>query len=383
MESQCGNVRFWTRPAVMAAVTLASLSLSNGTSLGEGNATTSVYVPILFNSGAPGAPALVFVSRQILGQGSIYWNVPKDQPGVGPHSRFRVAAPGQLLIRKPNGQIRMLVDGSQPTAASLNLIDVNAPDISYDGQTIVFAGLPAGNYNTGPNTNPGAWRLYTINVNGTNLRQVTYPDLNILTQKDGLSANRSLELDGSSQYNDLLWRNAWQAATINPDGTGLAMWSGALRDEAGNHIYGGAFTPSGDLIANFFPMYNLAEAGGFGGLRRYQRGAGSYTPVLGITTLTLNYVHPSSPTSFGIFTGAHATEPEVLADGRLVLSWAADVNQDYGLYQAEADGSGLALLYNRPGTSDVRARAIRARPLPPVLPSASGPAPSLLAPAPT
>ena len=41
-------------------------------------------------------------------------------------------------MREPDGQIRVLVDGSAPTPASLNLIDVNAPDVSYDGTQIVW-----------------------------------------------------------------------------------------------------------------------------------------------------------------------------------------------------------------------------------------------------
>src|SRR6185503_7534745 len=64
-------------------------------------------------------------------------------------------------------------------------------------------------------------------------------------QKDGLTTNRSNHVGGA----DNLWRNAWQAATINPDGTGLAMWAGAFRNEEKNHVYGGAFTPEGELIA--------------------------------------------------------------------------------------------------------------------------------------
>ncbi len=473
------------RLTLAAGLLLSGLGWSPSASHGAPGDTWTLYLPLVLSPG--GGDALVFVSRQIPNQGSIYWNVPNDQPGVGPHSRFRVAAPGQLVVREADGTLRILVDGSQPTSASLFLIDVNAPDVSYDGTTIVFAGLPAGAYNLGPNTNPGAWRLYAIGVDGTGLRQITQSDqsldlsqfggasgglaayddtdpvwlpsgqivfastrwpsyahysgvrttnlyvvnangsglrritserngadrplvdpltgkivyarwwrnhrfaLNDLStvadpnggfvQKDGLTTNRNVQLDGSSQYQDLLFRNAWQAATINPDGTGLELWGGAFRDEAGNHVYGGAFTPSGDLIANFFPMYNMTEAGGFGGLRRYQRGAGTYTPILGITYLTLQYVHPSNPTSYGIFQGSYASEPEVLPDGRLVLSWAADVAQDYGLYRANADGSGLTLLYDRPGTSELRARVIRSRPLPPVLPSASGPAPSALPPA--
>lgn len=482
----------WARNVVIALLAACLFSQGAGVSQAVGEAAFTVYLPTILNPVGSPPPAatipIVFVSRQIPNNGSIYWNVPKDQPGVGPHSRFRVAAPGQLLVREPDGQIRILVDGSQPNAASLNLIDVNAPDVSYDGTKIIFAGLPSGSYGTGPNNNPGAWRLYSINVAGSGLQQITQSDTNVslsqfgaaagglfgyddtdpawlpngqivfsstrwpsyghysgvrvtnlyvinpngtglrritserngadrpmvdpvtgkivyarwwrnhrfalnslstvtnpsggYSQKDGLSADRNNEIDGSSAYNDLLWRNAWQAATINPDGMGLALWAGSFRDEAGNHVYGGAFTPAGDLVANFFPMYNMTEAAGFGGLRRYQRGAGSYTALLGQTTLSINYAHPSNPTSFGIYTGAYATEPEVLPDGSLVLSWVDDVYQDYGLYRAQADGSGLTLMYDRPGTTELRARAIYARPLPPVLPGPSGPVPSLLPPAP-
>ena len=123
--------------------------------------------------GQGGGSRLVFVSRQIPNNGSIYYGAAKDMPGVGPHSRFRVAAPGKLLVRETDGSIRVLVDGAAPTAASLNLIDVNAPDVSYDGQQIVFTGLRSGSYNTGPVTNPGAWRLYRINVDGSGLQQIT------------------------------------------------------------------------------------------------------------------------------------------------------------------------------------------------------------------
>src|SRR6187402_2480255 len=49
--------------------------------------------------------ALVFVSRAIPDNGSIYWSVPKDMPGVGTHSRFRVASPGRLLVREADGAI--------------------------------------------------------------------------------------------------------------------------------------------------------------------------------------------------------------------------------------------------------------------------------------
>jgi hypothetical protein len=452
-------------------------------------APSRVYLPFARSwSDMPGYP-IVFVSRQIPDQGSIYYDPAKDMPGVGPHSRFRIAAPGRLLVWEPGGRIRTLIDGSRPSAASLNLIDVNAPDVSYDGTTILFAGLPQGNYSRDPRTNPGAWRIYRINVDGSGLRQLTFSDqpfnaaqfgpaagglsayddtdpawlpdgrvvfsstrwpsyaqysgvrtsnlyvmnadgsglhritserngadrplvdpvtgkivyarwwrnhrfaLNDMStvadprggyvQKDGLSAERNREIDGSSRYNDWLWRNAWQAATINPDGTELALWSGTLRDEEANHIYGGAFTPDGQLIANFFPMFNMTEAGGFGGLRRYTRGPGRYTPILGATALSKEYVYcPSSnDCSFGIYRTIYATEPDVLPDGRIVFSRAPDTNQDYGLYIMDPDGTNIKKIYDNPGTTELRARIVRPRPRPPVIPDRVTQAPAALPPA--
>lgn len=466
------NVRVATFARTIAAIALlialtAALTPAHSATMGD----YVVHLPLVTTQ--PGAteqmlPAVVFVSRQIMSRGSIYWNVPKGLAGVGPYSRFAVAAPGKLMVREPDGRLRVLVDGSQPaTSAPFQLIDVNAPDVSYDGRTIVFAGLPQGRHPDGPVTNPGAWRIYTINVDGSGLRQITsaetaldlsrfggaagglaayddtdpvwLPDGRIVfsstrwrayahysgvrasnlfvvnadgsqlhritserngadrplidprtgkivyarwwrnhrfpvnslatipdpaggyIQRDGLTADRNNPVGGETMF-----RNAWQAATINPDGTGLAMWAGSFRNEEANHIYGGAFTSEGDLIANYFPMFNMTEAAGFGGLRRYQRGAGSYTPVMGVTTLTLDYVNPTNPTSFGIFKGNYVTDPD-LAGNQMVVSWARDINQDYGLYLARADGSGLRLLYDNPGTSEVRARFIRPRPLPPVI----------------
>lgn len=416
---------------------------------------------------------IVFVSRQIMDDGSIYWDAPRDMPGVGAHSRVRPAAPGRLVIRETSGAERVLIDGAAPTEASLHLVDVNAPNVSYDGETIVFAGLPEGDHDTGPASSVGAWRIFAVEADGTGLRQLSkepealdlsqfgdaagglagaddydpvfLPDgrvcfsstrfpvygqysgvrasnlfvmdadgsrLHRITserngadrplvdpltgkivyarwwrnhrfpidsmetiledpgdpskgyaQKDGLTTDRDDPVGGPSMF-----RNAWQPATIAPDGTGLALWSGRFRDEEANHVYGGSFSEDGVLYASFFPMYNMTEAAGFGGIRRYERGAMEYTPILGVTTLTLDYVHESDPTSYGIFKGPYAGEPEVLPDGRVVLSLAADIGQDYGLYVAQADGSGLEKLHDLAGTSELRARVVAPRAVPPILP---------------
>jgi len=443
--------------------------------------TPPIYLPwISVPPALTNGKAIVFVSRQIPRMGTVYWDVPKGLPGVGPFSRFQVAAPGKLLILEGDGRIRTLIDGSKPTAASLHLIDVNAPDVAYDGKRIVFAGLPAGTYDPQPMTNPGAWRLYTINVDGTQLRQVTtssqddldlrqfgpiapafrhYDDTDPVWLPDGrivfsstrwpsfamYGAARTSNLyvvnaDGSDLHritaerngadrplvdpltgrvvysrwwrnfriaaNDMstrpaptvgyllkdglvsanesgrlgdvpggpanLNRNAWHLASVNPDGTDLKLWgigsSTFLLGEDHNFAYGGAFAPDGSFYGNFFPMKNGTEAAGFGGIRHFQPGLmGSYQTLLGVTSEVGFDPVSKNPVSYGVNKGTYAAEPALLNATRLVLSWAPNINQDYGLYVINADGSGQTLLYDLPGTTEVRARVVEARPRPPII----------------
>lgn len=466
-------------PVLLAVLLLFTLTAPQRNQA-QTNGASRLYLPQVVSAAMPD---IVFVSRQIPPNGSIYWDVPNDMPGVGTYSRFRPAAPGKLLIRKADGRIVTLIDGANPTAVSLNLIDVNAPDVAYDGKTIVFAGLPAGDYDDEPGAHPGAWRIYTIGVDGRGLRQVTrsdqrlaldqfgpaatglagyddgdpawlpdgrivfsstrwpsfaqysgvrttnlhvveadgsdlqritserngadrplvepstgrivyarwwrnhrFPSFGLTTQqhpdggyeeKDGLTANRNDHAGGEGS----MFRNGWQAASINPDGTDLRMWTGRLGQEEANHVYGGAFLPDGSLVANFFPMYNMTEAAGFGGLRLYKTGTAPYVPIIGITKATQDYVSKADPTSYGVLNGVYAAEPMPVTSNALVISWAADIKQDYGLYTVNINGTGLRKLYDLEGTSELRARPVIVRPTPPIIPpSVTRPA-SLLPPA--
>ncbi len=454
------------RPARALASAFAAATLAGLVVLGSHTVVTT----------APAVDPVVFVSRQIPPDGSIYLSAAHDMPGVGARSRFRVAAPGRLLVRDSNGSVRTLVDGRRPSPASLNLIDVNAPDVSYDGKRIVFAGLPAGDHATGPNVDPNAWRLFVINADGTGLSPLTssdqqldlsqfgpaaigleayddtdpawLPDGRIVfsstrwpsfghysgvrttnlyvvnadgsnlhritaerngadrplvdpltgkivfsrwwrnhrfalddqrtvlrdgggyVQKDGLSASRDVQMTGRPEFGDYLWRNVWNPASINPDGTELKAWGGSFLQEgdgSSNHVYGGAFSPDGAFYANFFPMFNMTEAAGFGGIRRFMPGPAGYQPIIGITGLQTTYVKNDEPKSFGIYPGPYAAEPAVMSDGALLISFARDINQDYGLYRIAADGTGLERVYDEPGTSELRARSLRPRVVPPVV----------------
>ena len=466
---------------VFGRITIFGLMILSLLATSVGNtAAQSAGAPSAAAASALGNYAVVFVSRRIPGNGSVYYPQGGSLPGVQPYSRFQVASPGKLLVREANGALRTLIDGANPTAASLNLIDVNAPDVSYDGTKILFAGLPQGTYSQSAVNSPGAWRIYMINVDGTGLKQVTFSDRNInLTQFGSVASNftkyddtdpvwlpdgrivfSSTRFPSFGQYGAALtsnlfvvnadgtnlhritaernggerpvvdpltgrivysrwWRNfrlgtnnmatmpytegyimkdgvcalkfqgaecqeagglsnlernSWHLAVINPDGTGLAQFAGRSMStfigEEVNHAYGGSFAADGSFYANFFPMMNGTEASGFGGIRRYQRGANGYTPIIGITTRNENILQfvSTSPTSYGVYVGNYAAEPAVLPDGTLLISWAANTAQDYGLYTINADGSGRTLVYDNPGTTEVRAKPIVARTVPPIIP---------------
>lgn len=424
---------------------------------------------------------LLFVSRQITPRGTVYWEKAKGMPGVGPFSRFELAAPGRLMILETNGTPRILVDGADPTPASLNLIDVSAPSVSYDGQTILFAGLPNGDYEPGYMTDPGAWRIYRINIDGSNLQQLTFSDQDdldlsqfgglapvfanyddtdpvwlpdgrivfastrwpafgqyggarttnlfvmdadgrnlhrITSERNGaerplvdpltgqviysrwwrnfrvpindLATIASQSFNGIQRQNGLMAltdstendpipggtpnvsRNAWHLGVINPDGSDLRLFTGGsgvfLLGEDANHAYGGAFAPDGTLYANYYPMKNMTEASGFGGIRRYQRGPYTYGTVIGVTGEGQYPVVRENPAAFGVNESAYASDPAVLPDGRLVFSWAADIGQDYGLYVANTDGSNMQKLLDVPGLTELRAQVVAPRAVPPVIP---------------
>lgn len=454
--------------------------------------STQINLPMVIGSVGPDEGedvfGVVFVSRQIPLNGSIYYPEGGLLPGTGSYSRFTAAPPAKLLILEPDGTLKTLIDGSASGAHSLYLIDVNAPDVSYDGRQIVFAGLPDGAYESVPHYNPGAWRIYTINVDGTGLRQITFPDRDGLDLSqfapenefekyddtdpvwlpDGRIAFSSTRWPSLAQYNDerttnlyvmdadggnlhritaerngadrplvdpltgrivyvrwwrnfrnaandmttiedplgdgyiqhlglvaeslsgdygngpdaLLGRNSWMLATINPDGTDLRQFAGVSgigSDAFSNQAYGGSFAADGALYTTFFPMHHISEAAGFGGIRRYPRGAHAYTTIIGVADDGGELVREDPP-SHRVFKGPYAAEPEVLPDGRLLISWAADTRQDYGLYTVNADGSDLTLLYDNPYTAELRARVIRSRPLPPIVPDQITAVASLLPP---
>ncbi|GAB4581469.1 MAG: hypothetical protein Fur0022_42160 [Anaerolineales bacterium] len=125
-----------------------------------------------------GLPPIVFVARAHLATED---DIFEDE--LGPAGQFGTGlpkyAPGSKLVRRDP-------DGSLYVYNTPGLVDIQAPDVNFDGTKIVFSGattLIPGTINSG-------WRLYEINVDGTGFHQLTFSDRNITIPNADLWGNQ-------------------------------------------------------------------------------------------------------------------------------------------------------------------------------------------------
>ncbi len=133
--------RFW-----LALLVLAVLVLSMGAVLG-----LSQNAP----SGGDSLPPIVFVSRTRLETLNNY--------DVGPPTEVlarEMTVGGALYLLRPNLELVAL------TGPHNGIFDVQRPMVSFDGTRVAFSGVKARN---------GMWRIFEVNIDGSDLRQVT-PD---------------------------------------------------------------------------------------------------------------------------------------------------------------------------------------------------------------
>jgi hypothetical protein len=121
------------------------------------NSAVAPINPTMQSGSSPNVP-IVFVSRDRMStlQGT-YIGPPVDI------SRRELTPGGRLMLWQPDGIITELTRDA-------GLYDVQQPDISFTGDTVVFSAVTA----------PlGQWRLWEMGLDGKNLRQLTFDDRNI------------------------------------------------------------------------------------------------------------------------------------------------------------------------------------------------------------
>jgi hypothetical protein len=124
---------------------------------------TEAANPLVYEDNG-GFPTIVFVARAHLATED---DIFEDE--TGPAGQFGTGltkyAPGSKLVRRDP-------DGSLYVYNTPGLVDVQSPDISFDGTKIVFSGATT----LIPGTTNSGWRLYEINVDGSGFHQLTYSD---------------------------------------------------------------------------------------------------------------------------------------------------------------------------------------------------------------
>lgn len=210
-----------------------------------------------------------------------------------------------------------------------------------------------------------------------------------ILRRDGVMAGPR-QGDATSVLRGLCGGQVWHLREVNPDGTGLHTVARLMNFPAEAHAYGGTFDPDGHIVTTYYPMQNMSEASGFGGIKRVPTGLATsdrnayQEELVGVGIGQIgNYLfsgghpftQPNECCSYGVFASpdGYAAYPERLPDGRYLFSWTLPASpeqvilQDYGLWVMDANGRNRQLLIDVPGRQEIEAQPLIARSLPPVI----------------
>ncbi len=226
--------------------------------------------------------------------------------------------------------------------------------------------------------------LYIIDTTGTNLFRITTernsgekPTIDPITGKivysrwwlnidrpSDLSGTGFTRIDSLALTTDI--GNVWQCNIINPDGDGLKQYGTDARNRKSLFSYRPRIMPDGKMLSLFIPHAPMLNTGGSPGIRYYTKFFSEAHKVIGVDSTTPLYVQ--SPPSFGTMQPPYATDPTPLPDGRILFSYATTVlEQDYGLYICDINGSGLTPVLDLSGTLELNAELLIPRKTPPIV----------------
>ncbi len=158
--------------------------------------------------------------------------------------------------------------------------------------------------------------------------------------------------------------NVWQTNIINPDGDGLKLYATDPRTRKSFFSYRSRIMPNESMVGLFIPHTPMLNTGGSPGIRYNNKGLTETHTVIGVDSTTPLFVQ--SPPSFGTMQAPYATDPVPLPNGKIMLSYASTViEQDYGIYSCDLNGTGLTQIIDLPGTLELNAELLIPRVTPP------------------
>jgi hypothetical protein len=161
--------------------------------------------------------------------------------------------------------------------------------------------------------------------------------------------------------------NVWEAAIIRPDGDGLGLYGGTGNSRNGLFTYRPKILADGTLLSIFVPHTPMVYTSGSTGIRWFHKGADLPHYTAGVNQFTMQ-LYVQNPPSTGTMQPPYATDPNPLPDGRIIFSYATQVeNQDYAIYAINMDGTGMQLIYDTPAKMDLNAEPMVVRPVPPIV----------------
>ncbi|HEY3249588.1 MAG TPA: T9SS type A sorting domain-containing protein [Ignavibacteria bacterium] len=178
---------------------------------------------------------------------------------------------------------------------------------------------------------------------------------------NGLTRDSALALT-----NDMA--NIWEASRIKPDGDVVELLAGTGNFRGGLHNYKPIVLSDGKVIGAFVPYTSMTLTSGSPGIRWYTEGNSYPGHIAGVNMNTMQF-YIQNPPSYGTMQPPYAVDPVELPDGRILFSYAMQVeNLDFALYTINVNGSGLTPYFDIPGKLELNADLLLPRNRPPVLP---------------